>query len=1072
MSLVPEAYVHRDIKNRLLEIGWENGNTLLGIEEHTFVEYPIWKILIDRVIEINAPLFSTLDGDEKEKAIEVLRQEIERADEVKMLKFLKYGVEVNFRSRNDRIMLIDHEKIHKNSFVFLHETKFRGMRDNIKPDFTLFINGIPVVIIEAKRTDVPSSELDALRQIRRNEFLDPVLFKYVQIGVAIGERQLYTPVSPQPEGIVSGVQAFEWKLREPSRPDVFDFLKPERFLEILKYFTFFLKVQERGSKRKKIVARWNQYSAVKKIMNRIDEYVENRDEKRKGLIWHWQGSGKTFIMLFAANYFFTKHRDKNPVIFFVVDRKDLEAQHGGVFSSVEEEEFVSYFKRVESIRELRKNVELIFESQENRNVIPTSVYLTTLQKFQVNDFRDFLDLGDERIKAKKVVNKKEVLFLIDEVHRNQYGDLAAVMRSIFPEAMFFGFTGTPVFKKDRNTFQEFAYPEHGEYFMDAYFISDSIKDGFTLPIVHEVVEERDISIAVDEEKLKAFIEAYAQENPEDIEAFLQGKRRSLSLKSRELVAELRKSRVFLESDERVRRFSEYIAKRIYDDTEGFKFKAMVVAVNRKACVRFKKSLDEVLKHHFCLRMKTEENEEKRRNFEKLCENAEKLSEVVMTYQHNDMPEIEEFKAKLKERPELRGKSPTEINRYFVENFLERDYPKILIVTDMLLTGFDAPVLKVMYLDKPIYEHRLLQAVARVNRPYPDKRHGLVVDSIGLLKHLVKATNIYEMLATQNRKIIGELEKVVKGVEEKVKEFEQALESLKEEFSGWGIDVNKLRDLIHSRDYEPLIAEQQHVSDVLGILALRYKAQDADAVKIYNHLREIIVMYRSLGSHPSRLKYISDMEVIGWIYSELSEIIKQGKKARRFLDEVLRFIHENMDIGPFERILRMEIRKAKSDEDFKLEVSTRFYKLYNRAEEEPHDPVYRVIIERLKRLLEEWINRNLDLKDMMKEIEKLEKKANEYEKSRSGKPWQEAIIESLKFYLSNIMNKEIKSDFRNLRKELSRIKRLTKSIEKRLKSALYIDMRQGIDMEDRELSKIVDRLMEESIIPEVSKHVNC
>ena len=966
--------------------------------------------------------------------------------------------------------LVDHKELDRNLFFFLHEAKFKGRYENIKPDFTLFINGIPVAVIEVKRRDIPASEEDALIQIRDYEFKSPWLFNFVQIGFAIGEKELYTPVMPQFEDISRKTPAFEWKLKDPERSDVFDLLEPSRLLEMLRFFTFFLKVQEKGAKRIKIIARWNQYKAVKKMMDRVDNYVTSEDERRKGLIWHWQGSGKTFIMLFAASYFFNVHRGKNPVIFFVVDRRDLESQHGGVFSSVEGEEFVSYFKRVESIAELKRVVETILKSQESKSIIPTSVYLTTLQKFNPKEFKEFLRFSGEEFKAERSVFKREIMFLIDEVHRGQYGDLAAVMRAIFPNAMFFGFTGTPVFKRDRNTFQEFSYPELGEYFMDVYFISDSIRDGFTLPIIHEVIEEKDISLAVDEDKLKAFIEAYAEANPEDIEAFFQKKRKMLTLKSKKLLEELRKSRVFLESDERIRRFAEYIAGRIYEDTEGFKFKAMVVAVNRVACVKFKRALDEAFKKHFCEFSALSKDTLKER-YEELCENAGRLAEVVMTYQHADLPEIEAFKSHLKSKPELQAKDFTQINRYFVENFLEKDYPKVLIVTDMLLTGFDAPVLKVMYLDKPIFEHRLLQAVARVNRPYPEKKNGLIVDSIGLLKSIAKTTAIYEMLAMKDEKVLKELGKVVKSADEKLKEFEEALQMLKEDLRGWDIDVDKIKEAELKQDHNTLMALEQRASDILNLIALRCKAQDPGAMRTFMGIRETLSSYKALGAHPGRLVYLHDMEVIGWLYKTMMEILRHRGKAGRFWDELLRFIHENMDVGPFERVLRVKIEEAKSEESLVVKVSARFFKLYNTAEENASDPVYKVILERLKMLLEEWINRNLDLKTFLDELKKLEKKAEDYEKSRKGKTWRERILESLRFYIKNEVGTDLSTDFEKFSKELSRVKRLTRSTEKKLSKALFLDLQKGSGMDARELSRLVDKLMEDSIIPEVKRHVD-
>ncbi len=273
------------------------------------------------------------------------------------------------------------------------------------------------------------------------------------------------------------------------------------------------------------------------------------------------------------------------------------------------------------------------------------------------------------------------------------------------------------------------------------------------------------------------------------------------MSSRELAEELRKSRVFLESPKEIERFAEYIAKRIYDDTMGgFQFKAMVVAVNREACVHFKRALDKAFREYFCSKVEELEDGggkvEVAEHFRELCRNAERLSEVVMTYQHNEKSEvIEEFKAQLKSRREFQKKDYDTINKLIVEMFQEEAYPpKVLIVTDMLLTGFDAPpILRVMYLYKPIFGHRLLQAVTRVNRPYPNKETGLVVDGVGLLPAVIRVKGIYEMLAKQDQGARGLPEKLREEHRgERVKEFEDKLQRVKEELSGVGIEVDIIK----------------------------------------------------------------------------------------------------------------------------------------------------------------------------------------------------------------------------------------------------------------------------------------
>lgn len=1105
MALIPEDVVHEEIKENLLKIGWEDGNEKFGIEEHKMIadysglegtlgSFVIWKLLKTKIRELNESFFTNITKEEEEKVWEEIKGRLESSDEVEILEFLKYGITVTSLGRHDRIALIDHDNLSRNSFFFLHEAKYPGFPDNIKPDFTLFVNGIPIVVIEAKAkgiveledveemrwSKVKGTEEEALEQIRRYENYSPNFFRFVQFGVAYGDKQLYTPTMPKER--IENAPAFEWRYPNDEKPDIFNLLYPERLLEVLRYYTFFFKKQEKGAKRVKIIARWNQYRATKKLVKRIEDYLSGISEKNKGLVWHWQGSGKTFIMFFVANWFLNKYKHKNPVVFFVVDRSDLEKQHSGVFEAVEDSEFRSYFDVIQNIAQLKKRIEEMIKSEESKRVIPTGIHVTTIQKFQYKKFKDLVKVkkvGDkEEFEADRAVHKPEVLFLVDEAHRTQYGRLASVMRALFPKAMFFGFSGTPIFKRERNTFEEFAYPEEGEYFLDVYFISHSIRDGFTLDITHEVVEEKDVSIALDENKIKAFIDAYRLNDPEEVEAFLMGKRKSLKMSSKELAEELRKSKVFLESPKEIERFAEYIAKRIYDDTMGFRFKAMVVAVNREACVHFKRALDRALKEYFCSKIRELEKEGKvevAEHFKELCMNAEKLSEVVMTYQHNETSDvINEFKKWLKTRREFQKKDYKEINKLIVEWFQEEEYPKILIVTDMLLTGFDAPILRVMYLFKPIFEHRLLQAVTRVNRPYQDKETGLVVDGVGLLPLVVRVKNIYEMIARQDPKFVEDFNRnFTKNIKEKVREFETKLQKVKEELSRIGIEVEILKAFRSQQRWRELENEMERVRNTLAPIALDFKAKEPSAVRLFNDLREVVLMYRALGAHPARLTYMDDMIAIGAVYSTFVRLVGLGGKRRsRFWDDLLRFIHEHMEVGPMRELLKVRLGEL-SGEEAAFEVTAHFYRLYYQAEDHAHDPVYKAILERLNRLLEEWMNRNLDIKSFAKQLKLIDEQVKKYEQERAGKSWQEALVESVKFYASNYLSLGT-VQFENFERELKKVKKLTPRMVKRLKSALLEDMMKAVTTDDfekyRELSREIDKLVEESVVPEVLRHV--
>lgn len=398
------------------------------------------------------------------------------------------------------------------------------------------------------------------------------------------------------------------------------------------------------------------------------------NKKNRGLIWHWQGSGKTFTIFFIANYFLDRYYSQNPVVFFVVDRQDLERQHDEVLKSVHEEKFRSLYKKIESIPELCEIIETLKESEFSKNIIPRGVYLTTIQKFQrgqtnvegLSEKEDreasqriysvLLSLAEKYLKHlektnpeeyRKVsslkgkdrekyllelggVKSKSVLFLIDEAHRSHYSTLGAVRKASFPNCVTFGFTGTPIFKHERSTFLEFSYPDEKEYYLDVYFIEESIKDGFTLPLAYEVVKEGDvkaegIQIRLTENEIADFIKEYIKKRGK-IEELLEAK-----ITKKEIRDNITKAKVILLNPVRIDKLAKYIVDRIEEDTENFKFKAMVVAVNRLGCVRYKRALDKYL-------------------VEKFGEEARNWSEIVMTYNYKETDnEILEYMEELREK---------------------------------------------------------------------------------------------------------------------------------------------------------------------------------------------------------------------------------------------------------------------------------------------------------------------------------------------------------------------------------------------------------------------------------------
>ncbi|HIP32750.1 MAG TPA: HsdR family type I site-specific deoxyribonuclease [Crocinitomicaceae bacterium] len=1100
MTLQPEDIVHKEIKDRLIEIGWKDGNSELKIPEHTLIEhYYLPEILEKKIVEINGEEFSKLREEEKREVIEKIFNELNSREE-RILYYLKYGVKIKVGKEIFTFNLIDHQKPKRNYFFFLHEAKFKGSPDNSKPDFTLFINGIPIVIIEAKPESVPFSHKQALKDIRSYEMRSPDLFRFVQFAVAYGDEKRYTPTLPNWERKEIQSFSFNWK------DDIFDLLRPSRLVEFIKYFVFFWNPEE--GVRRKLIARWNQYRATKRAMKRIDEHIKGG--KNKGLIWHWQGSGKTFTMFFIANYFLDRYYSQNPVVFFVVDRQDLERQLDEVLKSIQEEKFRSLYRKIESISELCRVIETLKESEFSKNIIPRGVYLTTIQKFQRGQ-SDFVGLSEkedqeatqriysllhklaerylkhleksdpeeyrkaiEKLSSLKGKDKEKyilelggvkskfVLFLIDEAHRSHYNTLGAMRKASFPNCITFGFTGTPIFKHERNTFLEFSYPQEKEYYLDVYFIGESIRDGFTLPIVYEVIKEGDIKaegiqIKLTEREIADFIKEYMKKRGE-IDKLLEAK-----ITKKDIRDNITKAKVILLNPERIDKLAKYIVNRIEEDTENFKFKAMVVAVNRLACVRYKKALDKYL-------------------VEKFGEEARKWAEIVMTYNYKETEkEILEYMEELRKR---RGnKDYNEINREIQDEFKNKDDPKILIVTDMLLTGFDAPRLRVMYLDKPLYEHRLLQAIARVNRPYDDKEYGLIVDSIGLMEHLTKTMAIYNLLADEDAMIRQDLElNLMSSIEQKFSEFELRFNKLKEELKMLkvgeeevGIDLDAVKNALKTGEGKE---ELQAKIKMLAMLHTEDINLSARLVKLVNEMRSILRLYKALGAYTQKIVYIDDIQALAYIYYKLRAIIfpRTAKLGKDFWNELRSYIYQKTIVEEFKEIGKTKLEPEKieklasdfaekfGEEELRRKIINQladyFFYIRNFVREKMHDPVYRQIAEKIERLRIEWIMRVVNTKTFLAKLRAIEDEMKEYRKKIEGKSLEERLKESMSYYVKQRTNKNV--DFTSAEKYLknlvSRKIKILPGHERELKTRILEDLFLA-GVKENEAVKLTDELVD-------------
>ena len=509
---------------------------------------------------------------------------------------------------------------------------------------------------------------------------------------------------------------------------------------------------------------------------------------------------------------------------------------------------------VDSIERLKEIIANLKRS-EYKAIIPRGVYIVLIQKFRREDIIDLLkELGREYILEKEgrieedeeklidagAIKKKEVLILIDEAHRSQYGILASTMKIVFPNAIRIAFTGTPVFSFEKNTFREF-----GKKPLDIYFIKDSIEDRFTVPIVYQIARG-DFNPKISDEDVKNLIREYIEQAKElegsiadDIDALIEGE--EVKITRSELRKYLNDITVRMENEDRLKNLAKYIAERIKEDTENFRFKAMIVTASRKCCVLLKKFLDEELT--------------------RIYGDVDGWVEVVMTYRHDDRDEILKYKEKLIER----FGDWKIANKRFQEDFKSKDKPKILIVHEMLITGFDVPILKVLYLDRPIYEHRLLQTIARVNRPYESgdikKEFGLVVDSVPLLEHVRESFRKYNLLAEEYARDVEE--NMLREVERLVDEFHHVLNDVKNSLRQHGIDIDELKRL-KGKDLKDKIED---VKKMLKVISCE------DSTFLIEKIRRTISLYRALGARKEKAMYYRDVIILSYIYYAILESLR-------------------------------------------------------------------------------------------------------------------------------------------------------------------------------------------------------
>ena len=579
-----------------------------------------------------------------------------------------------------QVRLIDFENLSNNDYVVTNQWTHPVKEGGRRFDIVLLVNGFPLVIGEAKTPVRPAiTWMDGASDIHNGyeqsvpQMFVPNVFSFATEGKCYRYGSVRMPIDIWGPWYETGNKS-EGTLADVQR-SIRAMLQPRIVLDILQNFNLF--ATDKKHRRIKIICRYQQYEAANLLVTRV---INGRP--KKGLIWHFQGSGKSLLMLFASQKLRMHRNLGNPTVMIVVDRIDLDTQITATFNATDIPNMVG--------ASTRQELQSLLEADTRKIII------TTIHKF-----------GE----ANGCLNdRSNIIVLVDEAHRTQEGDLGRQMREALPHAFLFGLTGTPINKQDRNTFWAFGSDEDEQGYMSRYSFQDSIRDKATLPLHFETV---DVKLHIDKD---AIDEAYSQITDE------------LSEQDRDdLAKRAAKMAVLIKAPTRVQAICQHIVSHFQKKVEPNGFKSQVVTFDRECCVLYKRILDELV--------------------------GAEASAIVMHTKGGKANEYAEWNLS-KDREEK-----------LLDRFRDPEDPlKYLIVTSKLLTGFDAPILQAMYLDKPMKNHNLLQAICRTNRVFPGKTHGLIVDYLGIFDDVAKVLNFDEKAV---QKVITNLYELQKELPDRI-----------------------------------------------------------------------------------------------------------------------------------------------------------------------------------------------------------------------------------------------------------------------------------------------------------------
>ncbi len=782
-------------------------------------------------------------------------------------------VEADKRERNIRLIGLD---VSANTFHVTDEFAYTNGVHTIRADIVFVINGIPVLLIETKAARKKEGVAEALDQLRRYHLEGPEFMALLQLfGLTHLIQFLYGATwSLSRKGL------FNWRDEQAGDFEtlVKTFLSPPRLLRVLADFILFTR---KDGELSKVVLRPHQMRGAERVKMRSADH-----QKRRGLVWHTQGSGKTYTMITVAKQLIEDPAFHNPTVLMLVDRNELEEQLFGNLESVG-------FGHVE-VADSKAHLQKLL-SQAHRGLI-----VSTIQKFEGM--------------PPDVDRRENVFVLVDEAHRTTGGDLGNFLVGALPNATYVGFTGTPIDRTahGKGTFKVFGADDPKGY-LDKYSIRESIQDGTTVPLHYALAPNE---LRVDRETLDhEFLNLAELEGVADVETLNRVLDRAVTLRN------------MLKSPDRVDKVARHVSEHYRNTVEPMGYKAFLVAVDREACVRYKEALDRYLPTDY--------------------------SEVVISPAHNDVLELARFHYSEEKEEAIR------------KAFRKADVsPRILIVTEKLLTGFDAPILYCLYLDKPMRDHVLLQAIARVNRPYEDasgrrKPAGFVLDFVGIFDRLEKA------LAFDSHDVEG----VIEGIDVLQHHFAELMAKSRDEYLAVG------SGLLADKEVEAVLS---HFLD-----------RETREV-FYRHFEEVQETYEILSPDAFLRPYLEDYDRLVRMYEVVRSNYEPGLEVdRTFLRKTGLLVREHTSAyGSWspETVHKLDERGLQAiveqDRPEIIKVFNLIKALHDLADDKgAQQPFLLPIGERAERIAEAFEDRQLSTEEALKQLEGLAGETQEAQRAR-------------------------------------------------------------------------------------------